>query len=273
MDVTPISVGDWPIFSELPDVAVIWNGVHGNAGRIAGELRNCGVPVLVMERGFFDRFNRTQIDHAGFNYAASWAADISGPAPVEGVSRFAELTGVIGEPMLAGPRRSGYVLVLGQVAGDAQLRDSEIRRAEDLVQSVEHAAGAGADIRFRPHPRDGFYDKRMQTLDDELSDAIDGARFAVTINSNSANDAILRGCPVLCLGPALCAIAGAAVQTSLAGLRSSLKLMGAGWRPDPRRALSYLHWLAARQWTIDELTGPDGAVLSRLLSDAGLKLE
>jgi hypothetical protein len=275
-DVSPTAIGDWPIFSTLPDVAFIWNGVHGRRGPIAGELRRCGVPVMVMERGFLDRLNHTQIDHAGFNHTASWAVDIAGPAPVDGVARFAGLIETIGTPRPVTARGSGHILILGQVPGDAQLRDSEIHHAESLVRLVENTVRAGVELRFRPHPLDSWRTQRGErtaTLDGELGDAIDGARFAITINSNSANDALLRGCPVLCLGPALQAIAGVAIQTSLVSLQRNIELMLAGWRPDSRRVLSYLHWLAGRQWTIDELSGSGGGVLSRLLSAAGLKLE
>ena len=271
-DVTPTAPGDWPIFSQLPDVAFIWNGVHGNSGRIAGELRKRGVAVMVMERGFFDRFNRTQIDHAGFNHTASWVTRLSGPAPVEGVRRFAELTATIGPALATNPRRDGHVLILGQVSGDAQLRDSEIGHARQLVRAVEAASASDVELRFRPHPMDKWRSGRNE-LNGDLSDAIDAAGFAITINSNSANDALLRGCPVLCLGPATPCIAGVAIQTSLTALPASIELMLAGWAPDSRRVLSYLHWLAARQWTIEELTDTDGGVLTRLLADAGLKLE
>ena len=78
---------------------------------------------------------------------------------------------------------------------------------------------------------------------------------------------------MLCLGPALYGIAGVAIQTSLVSLQRNIELMLDGWRPDSRRVGSYLHWLAARQWTIDELAGAGGGVFARLLSVAGLKLE
>jgi len=157
---TRVSVGDWPLFSRLPDVAFIWNGVHGKRGQIVIELRNRRVPVMVMERGFFDRFNHTQMDHAGFNHTASWAADVAGPAPVAGVARFAGLTEAIGPARSVSARSSGYILILGQVPGDAQLRDSEIRRPESLVRSVESAVGKNVKLCFRAHPRNGWRPKR-----------------------------------------------------------------------------------------------------------------
>ena len=271
-DVAPTVLGDWPLFSKLPDVAFMWNGIHGKREMIAAELRKRGVPVLVMERGFLDRFKHTQIDQAGFNHTASWATGLCGPAPVEGVRRFMQLEDTIGPAIPTMPRDCGCILVLGQVSGDAQLRNSEIRHAEDLVHAVRDAARSGADVCFRPHPMDSWR-SGSNDLKGDLNDAIDAARFAVTINSNSANDALLRGCPVLCLGPSLPGVAGVAIQTSLAGLRRSMELMLAGWAPDSRRVLSYLHWLAARQWTIDEFAGAKTGVLRSLLIDAGLKME
>jgi len=275
IEVTPVAIGDWPIFSMLPDVAFIWNGVHGRRGQIASELRRRGIPVMVMERGFFDRLNHAQIDHAGFNHTASWAARIAQIPPAVGVRRFEELTRKIGRPIH--PRRLSdgeYILILGQVPSDSQLRDSEIHHPDCLVSAVENTAPPGVELRFRPHPlsdwRPGAMN-RTKVLGGSLSEALDAARFAITINSNSGNDALLRGCGVLCLGPALYGLAGVAVQTPLASLQRNIELMLDGWRPDFRRVLSYFHWLAARQWTADELAG--GEPLRGLLSQAGLTLE
>jgi len=276
IEVAPVAVGDWPIFSMLPDVAFIWNGARGRRGRIADELRRRGVPVLVMERGFFDRFNHTQIDHAGFNHTASWAARIAQVPPVAGVRRFEELTRTIGRPIPV--RRRGredkYILILGQVPSDSQLCDSEIHHPDCLVSAIENTASPGVELRFRGHPMSDWRPgraNRTKALEGSLGEALDAARFAITINSNSGNDALLRGCPVLCLGPALYGIAGVAVQTPLASLQRNIELMLNGWRPDFRRVLSYFHWLCARQWTADELAC--GQPLRDLLSQAGVTLE
>jgi len=280
LKVVPVSLGDWPIFSALPDVAFIWNGARGRRGQIASELRRRGVPVLIMERGFFDRLNHTQIDHAGFNHTASWAARISQVPPAAGVRRFAELTRTIGRPIPTrrpdgdGDDAGKYILILGQTPCDSQLHDSEIHHPDCLVSAIENTAPPGVELRFRGHPMNDWRPdgtSRTKAVEGSLGEALRAARFAITINSNSGNDALLRGCSVLCLGPALYGIAGVAVQTPLASLQRNIELMLNGWRPDFRRVLSYFHWLAARQWTADELAC--GEPLRDLLHQAGVTLE
>ena len=100
------------------------------------ELRGLakGKPAFVMERGFFDRLNYSQIDHAGFNHTASWAGKLDGPAPPDGMKRFAAVWGDEPEGFIG---RRGYCLVLLQVPADAQLADSEIRCPGPLVRAVE----------------------------------------------------------------------------------------------------------------------------------------
>ena len=267
-DIEIVTPGEWPIFRELPDAALIWNGVHGRRRRIVGELRERGVPVLIMERGFFDRFRYTQIDHAGFAHTASWAASLDGPPPPAGAARFARAWG--GPLARTEARKTGYILVLAQVPGDAQLADSEIRHPGPLMQAVEDAAPGGARIRVRPHPRSTWRpdtQDRARVIDGSLEDAVAGSRFMVTINSNAGNEAIAWGCPVMCLGPALYGMAGAALTTGLAGLRGAIETMLDGWRPDDRLSRDYLYHLACRQWSREELR--DGEVLSGLLSAAG----
>jgi len=96
-----------------------------------------------------------------------------------------------------------------------------------------------------------------------LREAVDGAAFAVTVNSNSGNEALAWGCCVLSLGPSLYALAGAACRTGLAGLEHALEAMADGWTPEPATVTNYLYWLACRQWSRDELA--HGDVLRRLL--------
>ncbi|KPK79013.1 MAG: hypothetical protein AMJ81_13950 [Phycisphaerae bacterium SM23_33] len=257
-------------WSRRPDAAFLWNGIHGPWAEPRRHLAEAGKPVFIMERGFFDRGNYTQIDHAGFNHTASWACELTRPAPEGGWERFLRLCpGFSGRGHFRGlNRRPGYVLVLLQVPADAQLQEAELHHPGPLVQAVEAAAPNSLEIRVRAHPLSLWECGtlgRAQMIDGTLEQAIAAAKFCVTINSNAGNEALARGCPVLCLGPALYAAAGAARRTTLAELWRAIAEMEAGWQPEQTIARNYLAWLAARQWSRDELAAawPLEAVLKR----------
>ncbi len=219
-----------------------------------------------MERGFFDRMAHTQLDWCGFGHRTSWASRPARPAPAGGAERFRRVWGDAPTPMRS--RDDGYILVLGQVSGDAQLRDSEIHHTGPLVQAVENATPRDIDIRIRPHPLtkwDRPADARATVIKGDLRSAIAGARFVVTINSNAGNEALAWGCPVMCLGPSLYGIAGVAMQTKLVDLPASVRMMLDGWRPPRDMTANVLHHLASRQWSCDELARGD--VLKRRLDE------
>ena len=94
-----------PVLAAEPEAAFVWNGIGGKRGLIVAELRKRRIPVLIMERGFFDRFRHTQIDHRGFNHTSSWAARLEEPCPADGATRLAAAWGQC-EPVK--PRRSGH---------------------------------------------------------------------------------------------------------------------------------------------------------------------
>lgn len=257
----------WPLWRGAADLVIVWNGINGAWGVIAGRSREAGTNVMVMERGFFGRMAHTQLDMQGFNHCASWAAGLAGPAPADGPERFATAWGAAA--VTPQPRHGGYVLVLGQVPDDSQLHHSEIHHCGPLVQAVENATPREIDIRVRPHPLARWRriaDGRATVAAGDLRTAIAGARFVVTINSNAGNEALAWGCPVLALGPSLYGIAGAAMQTSLAHMAASVRMMLDGWRPSREMTANYLHHLACRQWTCDELA--EGTILRSLLDDA-----
>jgi len=260
----------WPLWNELPDAAFVWNGVHGQWGQLTERLGREGVRTFIMERGFFDRFNYTQIDGAGFNHTASWASRLTGPAPADAQARF---VGAWGRQPARMRSRKGYALILLQVPGDAQLCDSEIRHAAPLVSAVEDASPSCLDIRVRCHPWRSWScppGGRAQVIGGTLADAVAGARFAVTINSGAANEALAWGCPVLCLGPALAVMAGVARQTSLADLPAAIADMSDGWKPADKDTWNFLYWLARRQWSVRELA--EGKVLDQFIAK-GIKHE
>ena len=224
-----------------------------------------GALFFIMERGWFDRMEYTQIDHKGFNHTASWAKDIATQAPIGGVEAFRMLRGRLSPRMVAESKPRGYVLILGQCGNDTQLRQSEIHHADALCESVIANLPAGLNCVFRPHPLSKYRPPDIESLDGSLDDALAGARFVVTINSNAGNDALWAGIPVLCFGPALYEMAGVARRTSISTLMHDMEFMCKGWEPDDRRVLSYFHWLAARQWNTKELE--QGDCLKQLLGD------
>lgn len=237
---------------EQYDVLVTWNGLHAGRDRLVPMLRRKGVPVIVVERGFWDRMWWSQIDHRGFNHTASWA---QGHETLTGQpERLVESASQAAEPMRA--RSSGYVLLLVQKAFDTQLIDAPFQAPKPFVKTVEAALPPGVTLRIRAHPVEP-YDcgsaRRARMIEGSLRDAIDGARFVVTINSNAGNDAILWGCPVLCVGPSIYGQYGVAMHCPPDNLATGLETMLAGWSPGIRKAADYCAWLAGHQYSLAEL--------------------
>ena len=236
------------------DCGFVWNGHHGRRGDSVTAFRKAGLPIWIMERGFFRRMEYTQLNTRGFNHRASWADSLTDPAPQEGRGRFEAVWGAPVVPMA--PRDSGYVLILGQVANDSQLADSEISHPKPLIRAVAAALPDGIDLRFRAHPLFGWRTRGLPCepcAAETLREAVAGARFCVTINSNAGNEALAWGCPVLCLGPALYAMSGAAVQSDLGGLQSRLQSILAGHVPSGGAVASHLYHLACNQYSMAEL--------------------
>lgn len=258
-------------FARPPQALFLWNGQKGLWKQLADQARRSGLKVFVMERGFFDRLRFTQIDPAGFNHTASWARreTFDAPPPPQGQARFVGAYGRQPQPLAA--RRDGYLLLLLQIAGDSQLAGCELHHPLPLVQAVEDAAPVGLEIRLRPHPLSSWQygcAGRAKMAQGSLDEALAGARFAVTINSNAGNEALAAGCPVLALGPALYTIAALARRTSLFDLPAALSAMADGElgldHDDPPAAVrNYLFHLACRQVGRDELA--EGKFLARLL--------
>jgi hypothetical protein len=234
-----------------------------------------GATVLVMEHGFWERNRYVQMDTVGTQHRASWASRLCDPAPPEGAERLAEFypNGLV--PVRA--QREGYVLALGQVPRDSQLLDSEIQGPLPLQRAVKAALPPDVPVYFRPHPqcsnaRVPAHKRILPTLSDDPSEAqayrttkagtglvaaLAGARFVVTINSTAGNEALAAGVPVLAFGPALYTTAGVARQTAVKTLKDDLATMLDGWAPEEAAVENYLRWLAARQWTAEELAGGD----------------
>ena len=260
--------GPWPLMSRRPDAMFVWNGLHGRWAAVVEHCRAEGIAVLIMERGFFDRRHYTQIDPCGFNHTAGWATEVAPAAPAGGAERFLRASGR--KPERTRETRSGYILVLCQMPGDAQLQSSALRHPGPWVQAMEDASPTAVEIRVRAHPLSAWSCGtigRARMIRGTLEEALRGAAFAATINSNAGNEALAWGCPVLCLGPALYGMAGVALQTKLAALpRAVCQMLWDGWHPARRDVENYLYRLACRQWSHEELA--EGSVLKRFLAAA-----
>jgi len=275
--------------SDIPDVAVFWNGLKNVHKRHADRAKLYGATPLILEHGFFDRNHHFQCDHEGILHHSSWRARLADPAPFEGEQRLRTFYPDGIQPM---KRRHGYVLVLGQVNGDSQLFDSEITAPLPLQRAVKAAAPDGVTVYFRPHPAT-MHERRIRRhrilpmfggepnrkeqeeykrtkTGSGLAEALKGAAFVIAINSNALNEALAAGIPCLALGPFLGIDAGVVHSAKVKTLRSDIREMLDGWCPPTERVENYLRWLAARQWSVDEFGEP--AVLARLLTDAGVEL-
>lgn len=254
--VTPSS--DWPITADKQDAFIVWNGLKPRTRSIVANCRARGIGVVVAEHGWFQRGRYVQLDPEGFNHRASWARGLaSRAAPTDGPARLRMILGK--NPRNTFRRNKGVLLVLGQVILDAQMKDSETARPERLLKRILETCPPGIDIVFRPHPLESWRPVNMGvgvtagTLDEDIK----AARFCVTINSNAGNDAIVRGCPVLSLGPSLYGIGRAAKTTTLDTMEAALADMMDGWAPGPDDVKNYLGHLATRQWSLDEIAeGP-----------------
>jgi hypothetical protein len=249
---------------DTADLLVIWNGRADLYGIVASEAARFHVPTLFVEHGFWDRRAHVQIDHEGILHWASWAKQLRCPAPPDGATRLARFWP---QPLHRFAEREGYALVLGQLAGDSQMDDSELKGSAPLERAISRYLKDSACI--RPHPlsdRNRRHEYLPLCPGETLADAVVGAKYCVTINSNSGNEALAMGCPVLAIGPSLYGAAGVALEINMAGLRDALQRMGKGWRPAAAAVRNYLEWLACRQFGQDELRS--GEALAPLVAEA-----
>lgn len=260
--------------TDLPDVAFIWNGINEQGVKVVERCRRMGAQVVFLEHGFFDRQHYCQADTHGILHRASWASSVMSPAPACGAERLARFYPQGLRPIKP---RHGYILVLGQVAGDTQMVDSEIRGPVPLQRILARAVPRGTKIFFRPHPLCSNIKPhpshrtlpRLPEAGNEvpgyrqskhgagLREALHGASFVVAINSNAMVEALAEGVPCLAFGPSTAIAAGVAHPTSCATLKDDLRDMMHGWCPPQDKVDNYLQWLAARQWNIEEFARPE----------------
>lgn len=150
--------------------------------------------ILVMERAYLgDRFKYFSLGWNGLNGRADF-----GRPMVDLEARFEEHFRNFYKPW--NPKGS-YVLLCGQVPGDAALLGRDLRPwyAEKARQA---AAFFGMPVRFRPHPlakAKGLNPSipGASELACSYEEAISGARVVVTFSSNSGVDSLMAGKPTI----------------------------------------------------------------------------
>lgn len=216
-------------YNDLTDKVATWGWRFGK------DLFQRGHSVLVMERGYVgDRFKYTSLGWNGLNNHAVFPS-----YPDDGGERFRAHGGFI-KPW---KKHGEYILILGQVKGDASLQ------GKDLSRWYEETAKKARDIYdlpvyFRAHPdsqRRGGYTSvnGIENKEGTLQDALDGALFTIAYNSNSCLDSILAGVP--CFAGDKGTMAWDLCMPSLDKLEY----------PERERVVHSIAWT---QWTIEEIS-------------------
>src|SRR5690606_30504297 len=205
-----------------------------------------GVPVLTLDWGYLKRVNSREEHGSGH-----WQVGVGGlnrlPEFACPSDRFEALGITVAE---CGGNPDGYVLVCGQVPGDA----AHGLGYEGYTSWLRDVLSRYPDAVYRPHPAGAPLFSYPRTDTGPLADALAGARLVVTYNSNVGHDALLAGVPVIA--------EGRAAYAELCGEEL----------PSLADRLAYFHRAAYGQWTAAEMeTGePQRFWLERLLPGAPL---
>jgi hypothetical protein len=182
-------------FDRCPPEAIVFCWGNGWAKEIRAVHRN--VQVCVMDHGLFNP--RKQAVLTGWQGLNGWGEH---PVVDDGGERLRAKgwDKIIQPPRLVYKPKDGYVLILGQVYGDAAIVDAIEDYGDWLFRLAQHYAAQGWEVRFRPHPvqaRNGLdrYPNVGARTSHERSiyEDFDGAAIVVAMNSNGLLDALMYG--------------------------------------------------------------------------------
>lgn len=204
-----------------------WGWREGNL------LRARGHEVLVMERGYLgDRISYTSLAWNGLNGYGDFPE-----YPDDGGARFRSMAEM--KPWKEGGE---YVLLMGQVPGDASLKGRNLMPwySEAAMQAQ---SAYEMPVKFRAHPqalKRGIRQRPNYTepSDGTLEQALDGAAVVVAWNSNASVDAVLAG------------VATVTMDKGSMAWGVTAHRIGDIARPNRN---AWAHRLAWKQWTIDEI--------------------
>jgi len=217
--------------------------------RVRDAYRAEGVPVVVVDWGYMARVN-VKGEYEGGHFQVGLDRLNAMPDFACPSDRFDALDVAIAAK---GGDPNGYVLICGQVPGDA----AHGMRSDQYVAWLRETVSKYPGAVYRKHPRGGVDLPGVESRTGSLESALAGARLVVTWNSNVGHDALLAGVPVIAHGPA--AYADLSGETL----------------PSLEDRLDYFHRVAYGQWTLDEMRS--GAcqrfILDHLLTGVGPALE
>lgn len=166
------------------DLAVCW----GFKKKYVKQLAN---RVLVMERGYLgDRMKWTSMGFDGLNNRAKFYNEGKDSTRLD-----THFPGIL-KPW-RDTSQGRYVLILGQVARDAAVRNVKILEWYDYV--AERLGRRGIEARFRRHPLEGntWRVRGASTLQGTLEDNLKDAKWVVSWNSNASVLSVLEGIPTV----------------------------------------------------------------------------
>jgi hypothetical protein len=193
-----------------------------------------------MERGYIgDRMQWTSLGFNGLNGRAQFHAD---GMPGDRWSKYFN-------GWLKPWKESGnYILLCGQVRGDASVRHIDIHRWLKNMEHLCRATYPEARVRYRPHPIE-VQRKSYKTLKGvelstrSLEEDLAEAAVCITYSSNVGVDAVLAGVPVIAVDPG-----------SMVYHLASHNINEPPVRPNRTQ---WAHNMAYCQWTFDEIANGD----------------
>lgn len=204
-----------------------------------------GIPAVVADWGYLKRVSEPGEAERGYYQVG--IGGLNAVPPFDCPSDRFDALGLTVAPRGGDPK--GYVLVCGQVPGDA----AHGMDANAYISWLRETIKQYPDAVYRPHPRGGVSLHGVTSQTASLEDALAGARLVVTWNSNVGHDALLAGVPVVAHGPA--------AYAELAG--ETL--------PSVEARREYFHRLAYGQWTLAEMRSAlcQRFVIDHLLAGVG----
>jgi len=222
------------------DLIVLF-GLHWHGVDILRDYTTHHIPVVVVDYGYLKRTN-----HAHDWRVGHWQTSINGLnrlSPLEDPTRFNALSIEVAE---RGGDPDGYILLCVQTVGDA----SHGRSEKELQQWCDEQANQWPGLLIRPHPLQAELTYGLPVCPAKtLNEALAGARLVVTGNSNTGNDCLRAGVPVIATFPG-------AAWADLSGPTL----------PSLERRLRHFRRCANSQWTWAEFrTGvPQRSLLNQL---------